>query len=77
MIKGDLVHIPQDAFLIRELAPSATTDDYLKLKKPLKALFWERDGKDPKWGSVYVRDQIWVVRMKDVYPIAKELENAS
>tara|TARA_R100001377_G_scaffold18569_1_gene9586 strand:- start:3290 stop:3526 length:237 start_codon:yes stop_codon:yes gene_type:complete len=78
MIKGDLVHIPQDAFLIKEVGIStASTEDYLKVKKPLKALFWEKDTKNPIWASVYYKDQIWSVRVKDVYPIIQEIGNAN
>ena len=77
MIKGDLVHIPQDAFLIKDFAMCATTEDYLKTKKPLKALFWEQDTKNPTWASIYYRDQIWSVRMRDVYPIIQEIGNVN
>jgi len=79
MLKGDLVHIPQDAFLIREVneITGRISDDYIKGKKPVKALFWERDKKDPKWCSVYYKDTIWAVRFKDIYPILQEIENAS
>jgi len=77
MIRGDLVHIPQNAFLIREIShESGTIGDYLRLSKPLKALFWSRSDEDPKWGSVYHKDEIWVVKMKDIYPVAKEVEDA-
>ena len=72
MIRGDLVHIPQDAFLIKELDISA-----IKTKDYLKALFWEKDAKNPIWASVYYKDQIWSVRMRDIYPIIQEIENAS
>ena len=78
MIRGDLVHIPQDAFLIKELDISAIkTKDYLKTKKPLKALFWEKDAKNPIWASIYYKDQIWSVRMRDIYPIIQEMGDAS
>ena len=73
MIRGDLVHIPQDAFLIKE----ATGDDYLKTKKPLKALFWEKDRKNPTWASVYYKEQIWSVRIRDIYPITQEMRNVN
>lgn len=76
MTRGDLVHIPQDAFLIREVNV-VTGDDYVKVKRPVKALFWEKDTKDPKWCYVYYRDTIWTVRLKDIYPIPQEIENAS
>ena len=79
MTRGDLVHIPQDAFLIREVNDiiGKNGGDYVKVKRPVKALFWERDTKDPKWCSVYYRDTIWTVRLKDIYPITQEIENAS
>ena len=83
MTKGDLVHIPQDAFLIKDDAHVTwqTTGqgrgDYLRVKKPLKVLFWEKDIKNPGWASIYYRDQIWSVRMRDIYPILQEIENAS
>tara|TARA_R110000823_G_scaffold223740_1_gene351790 strand:+ start:203 stop:436 length:234 start_codon:yes stop_codon:yes gene_type:complete len=77
MIRGDLVHIPQDAFLIKDFAMCETNKDYLKTKKPLKVLFWEKDTKNPIWASIYYKDQIWSVRVKDIYPITQEIENAS
>lgn len=79
MLKGDLVHIPQDAFLIREVddITGRIGDDYVKIQRPVKALFWERDWKDPRWCSVYYKNRIWTVRLKDIYPIPQEVENAS
>jgi hypothetical protein len=79
MTRGDLVHIPQDAFLIREVndITGKNGGDYVKVKRPVKALFWEKDIKDPKWCSVYYKDTIWTVRLKDIYPITQEIENAS
>jgi hypothetical protein len=79
MVRGDLVHIPQGAILVKEigLASGNLSDDYLKPSKPVKALFWGRDQQEPKWGFIYYRDEIWTVRMKDIYPINQELENVS
>ena len=79
IMKGELVHIPQDAYLLRELnvKNSSTLDRFIKIKKPVKALFWEVDSKNPKWGFVYYKNTIWTTRMKDIYPITKERENAS
>lgn len=75
MTRGDLVHVPQSAFLI--LGKNDTTDtEYLKAEKPLKAIFWEKDIKEPYWSFVYYRNQIWSVRTKDIYPITQEVENA-
>jgi hypothetical protein len=32
---------------------------------------------EPKWGSIYYKERVWDVRMKDIYPITQEMENAS
>ena len=72
MTRGDLVHIPQDCFLLQELL-----QEYVKTNKPVKALFWEQDLKEPQWGMVYYKGKIWSVKMRDIYPITQEKENAS
>ena len=69
MTKGDLVHIPQDAFLLREIDEIRLPDAFLRPTRPLKALFWDKDQKD--------KNHIWSIRMKDIYPISQEVENAS
>jgi hypothetical protein len=75
MIVGDLVHIPQNAFLLRDV--DRQMPEYIKTDKPVKALFWDRDPKHPRWGMVYYNGKVWSVRMKDIYPITQELENVS
>ena len=75
MIRGDLVHIPQDAFLL-ELSEDGLKS-YVKVDKPIKALYWDDDPFEPKWGSIFYKEKIWNIRKKDVYPIIQEMENAS
>lgn len=75
MIRGDLVHIPQDCFLLQDAED--LLKEYVKTDKPVKALFWDRNPKEPKWGMVYYKGRVWSVRMRDIYPINKEVENAS
>jgi hypothetical protein len=79
MIRGDLVHIPQSAFLLKEVDGKNVKlpDGYIRTEKPMKALFWDQDLLDPKWGKIYYKNYIWSVRMKDIYPISQEIENAS
>ncbi len=57
MIRGDLVHIPQSAFLLREVDGKniKLPDGYIKTEKPMKVLFWDRDALDPKWGKIYYK----------------------
>ena len=75
MIRGDLVHIPQDAFLLQDADDLLT--EYIKVKKPVRALFWDYDPKEPSWGMIYYKDKVWSIKMKDIYPITQEMENAS
>jgi hypothetical protein len=75
MIRGDLVHIPQDAFLLQDA--DEFLKEYVKTDKPVKALFWDRNPKEPTWGMVYYKGKVWSVKMRDIYPINKEVENAS
>lgn len=75
MLRGELVHIPQGSFLL-ELAENGLRN-YIKVKKPIRALYWEDDPKEPTWGSVFYKEKIWNVRKKDIYPIIQEIENAS
>ena len=75
MIRGDLVHIPQDSFLL-ELSEDGLKS-YVKVDKPIKALYWDDDPSEPRWGSIFYKDKIWNIRKKDIYPIIQEMENAS
>jgi hypothetical protein len=77
MIRGDLVHLPQGTLLLRGKHTNLADAEFLKAKKPMRALFWDRDPSEPKWGSVYYKQSVWDVRMKDIYPIAEELQNVS
>ena len=75
MIRGDLVHIPQDSFLL-ELSEDGLKS-YVKVDKPIKALYWDDDPSEPRWGSIFYKEKIWNIRKKDIYPIIQEMENAS
>jgi len=75
MLKGDLVHIPQDSFLL-ELSEDGLKS-YVKVEKPIRALYWDDDPCEPKWGSIFYKEKIWNIRKKDIYPIIQEMENAS
>ena len=77
MTRGDLVHIPQGALLLRNKSASISDADFIKIEKPSRALFWEEDTKEPKWASVYYKEMVWDIRIKDIYPITQELENVS
>jgi hypothetical protein len=75
MLRGDLVHIPQETILLQEAENLQI--DYVKTDRPVRALFWDQDFKDPKWGMVYYKGKIWTIKMRDIYPIKQEVENAS
>lgn len=79
MTRGDLVHIPQGALLLGSKDASTLFEDssYLKIEKPSRAIFWCLDTRKPNWASVYFKERIWDVRLKDIYPITQEKENAS
>ena len=77
MTRGDLVHIPQGALLLRNKRASIQDGEFLKVEKPTRALFWEQDPKEPRWASIYYKQNVWDIRLKDVYPITQEMENAS
>ena len=77
MLRGDLVHIPQGALLLKSKHNTIQDGEYLKAEKPMVALFWEQDPKKPSWGSIYYKDNVWDVRMRDIYPISQELGNVS
>jgi len=77
MTRGDLVHIPQGALLLRNKHANISEAEFLKIEKPSRALFWEEDPKEPKWASVYYKEMVWDIRIKDIYPITQELENVS
>lgn len=77
MTRGDLVHIPQGALLLRNKNANISEAEFLKIEKPSRALFWEEDPKEPKWASVYYKQMVWDIRVKDIYPITQELENVS
>ena len=77
MTRGDLVHIPQGALLLRNKHANISEAEFLKIEKPSRALFWEEDPKEPKWASVYYKETVWDIRVKDIYPITQELENVS
>ena len=78
MIKGDLVHIPQGTLLLRERNKTLWDGAaYIKCEKPIRALFWDRDPKEPRWGFIYYKETVWSVKMREIYPIIQEIENAS
>ena len=73
MTRGDLVHIPQGALLLRNKSANISEAEFLKIEK-FGALFWEEDPKEPG-ASVYYKEMVWDIRIKDIYPITQELEN--
>ena len=77
MIRGDLVHIPQGALLLKNKYANISEAEFIKIEKPSRALFWDEDPKEPKWASVYYKEMVWDIRIKDIYPITQELENVS
>ena len=77
MTRGDLVHIPQGALLLKNKNANISEAEFIKIEKPSRALFWEEDAKEPKWASVYYKETVWDIRVKDIYPITQELENVS
>lgn len=80
MTRGDLVHIPQDVLLLGQKNSKNLiegTPYYLKTTKPSRAIFWSLDIRRPAWASVYYKERIWDVKLKDIYPITQEMENAS
>ena len=77
MPRGDLVHIPQGALLLKNKYANISEAEFIKIEKPSRALFWEEDPKEPKWASIYYKEMVWDIRIKDVYPITQELENVS
>ena len=77
MTRGDLVHIPQGALLLSDKRASIRNGEFLKVEKPTRALFWEQDPKEPRWGSIYYKEAVWDVKMSQIYPISQELENVS
>ena len=77
MTRGDLVHIPQGALLLKSKHMLLSEGEYLKAEKPIVALFWEQDAKEPRWGSIYYKENVWDVKMSQIYPISQEMENAS
>ena len=77
MTRGDLVHIPQGALLLRNKSANISEAEFIKIEKPSRALFWEEDPKEPKWASIYYKETVWDIRIKDIYPITQELENVS
>ena len=77
MTRGDLVHIPQGALLLKNKYANISEAEFIKIEKPSRALFWDEDPKDPKWASIYYKEMVWDIRIKDVYPITQELENVS
>ena len=77
MIRGDLVHIPQGALLLRNKNKIESGEGYLRCQKPNRALFWESDIKETHWGCIYYRQKLWSIIMREIYPITQEFENAS
>lgn len=77
MLRGDLVHIPQGALLLKSKHMVLSSDEYLKAEKPILALFWGQDTKEPLWGSIYYKENVWDIKMSQIYPITQEKENAS
>ena len=77
MTRGDLVHIPQGALLLKNKYANISEAEFIKIEKPSRALFWEEDPKEPKWASIYYKEMVWDIRIKHIYPITQELENVS
>tara|TARA_R110002020_G_scaffold94173_1_gene226824 strand:+ start:1117 stop:1356 length:240 start_codon:yes stop_codon:yes gene_type:complete len=79
MTRGDLVHIPQGTLLLGSKGASTLfgVSSYLKIEKPSRAIFWGLDVRNPSWASVYYKEKIWDIRLRDIYPITQEKENAS
>jgi hypothetical protein len=79
MIQGDLVHIPQDSFLICEVQEKMNrfVEEYMKTRKPIIAIFMGQDPLEPSMGSVYYRQQIWSMKMVDIYPLTEEDKDVS
>jgi hypothetical protein len=80
MTRGDLIHIPQDTLLLGQRDTKGLTKGtpyFLKVEKPSRAIFWSLDMRKPNWASIYFKERIWDVRLKDIYPITQEKENAS
>jgi|TARA_A100000172_G_C3029386_1_gene106076 hypothetical protein len=79
MIQGDLVHIPQDSFLICEVEEKMHrfVEEYLKTRKPILAIFMGQDPLQPSMGSVYYREQVWSMKMADIYPLTEEDKDVS
>lgn len=79
MIQGDLVHIPQDSFLICEVEEKKNRfiEEYMKTRKPIIAIFMGQDPLEPSMGSVYYKRQIWSMKMADIYPLTEEDKDVS
>jgi len=79
MIQGDLVHIPQDSFLICEVEEKKNRfiAEDMKTRKPIIAIFMGQDPLEPSMGSVYYRQQIWSMKMADIYPLTEEDKDVS
>lgn len=75
MQRGDLCHIPQDVLMISGKPYeyiNAMADVYYRTEKPIKALFWDNDKRNPFWCKVFYKEKIWDVKMKDIYPVVEE-----
>tara|TARA_R100000773_G_C4181227_1_gene90866 strand:- start:325 stop:552 length:228 start_codon:yes stop_codon:yes gene_type:complete len=75
MLRGDLIHIPQGTYLL-EMA-NDSLESYFKVDKPIKALYWDDDPRQPMWSTIFYKEKIWSIRNKDIYPVLQEMENAS
>lgn len=78
MVSGDLVHIPQGALLLAPDTEKGSLGDnsYIRVTKPVRALFVNFNKKEPNWALIYYKERTWDVRLKDVYPITQEVKDA-
>lgn len=63
MIKGQLCHIPQDVYLIKE-----GQRKYFKTEKPINALVWEHEKQNP-WCKIVYNNEVWSVKSNQAYPM--------
>lgn len=73
MQRGELCHIPQSVLLLKPKdkidLSKPLSKAYLKVERPIKALFWDRDESDPRWSFVFYKNDIWSVKTHEIYPI--------
>ena len=64
MTRGDLVHVPQGALLLKN--KHNTIQGVVPELKPMIALFWDQDPKEPRLGSIYYKKSVWDVKMSQL-----------